>query len=158
MRGDGGRAGSDAPGRAGDDPVFVLCAGRSGSTLLRFLLDAHPDLACPPETRLPWLARQLATAWAVIEDAAPSGQSANGSSADAAISAPVAEGLRRSLDPMMTSYLRAPGEAAVLRQEPGGGAARGAAAADLARAPGSSACTGTRWTSSRPASRRRRGA
>ena len=24
------------------DPVFVLCMGRSGSTLLRFLLDAHP--------------------------------------------------------------------------------------------------------------------
>jgi hypothetical protein len=35
------------------DPVFVLCNGRSGSTLLRFLLDAHPDLACPPETNLP---------------------------------------------------------------------------------------------------------
>ena len=71
-------------GETADDPVFVLCAGRSGSTLLRFLLDAHPDLACPPETRLPWLARQLATAWAVIEDAGPSGPSGpNGSSADA---------------------------------------------------------------------------
>jgi protein-tyrosine sulfotransferase len=101
-----------APG-VGDDPVFVLCAGRSGSTLVRFLLDAHPDLACPPETRLPWLARQLATAWAVIEDAGPSGpagQSADGNSADAAISAPVAAGLRRSLDPMMTSYLRRRGK------------------------------------------------
>jgi len=97
-------------GETADDPVFVLCAGRSGSTLLRFLLDAHPDLACPPETRLPWLARQLATAWAVIEDAGPSGQSANGSSADAAISAPVAAGLRRSLDPMMTSYLQRRGK------------------------------------------------
>ena len=91
----------------GDDPVFVLCAGRSGSTLLRFLLDAHPDLACPPETRLPWLARQLATAWAVIEDAPPS---ADGSPADSAVSAPVAEGLRRSLDPMMTSYLERRGK------------------------------------------------
>ena len=121
MRGEGGTgptgergtAPTGVPGGsdgAGDDPVFVLCAGRSGSTLLRFLLDAHPDLACPPETRLPWLARQLATAWAVIEDAGPSGQSANGSSADAAISAPVAEGLRRSLDPMMTSYLRRRGK------------------------------------------------
>jgi Sulfotransferase family len=105
MRGDG-----EAGSIAGDDPVFVLCAGRSGSTLLRFLLDAHPDLACPPETRLPWLARQLATAWTVIEDAGPSGQSANGDSADAAISAPVAEGLRRSLDPMMTSYLQRRGK------------------------------------------------
>ena len=94
----------------GDDPVFVLCAGRSGSTLLRFLLDAHPDLACPPETRLPWLARQLTIAWTVIEDAGPSGQSANGDSADAAISAPVAAGLRRSLDPMVSSYLERRGK------------------------------------------------
>jgi hypothetical protein len=99
--GGGARAGDgEAPAR--DDPVFVLCAGRSGSTLLRFLLDAHPDLACPPETRLPWLARQLATAWAVIENAPPS---ADANPADGAVSAPVAEGLRRSLDPMMTSYL-----------------------------------------------------
>ena len=97
---------------AGDDPVFVLCAGRSGSTLLRFLLDAHPDLACPPETRLPWLARQLATAWAVIEDAPPSadGNPADGDQADDAVSAPVAEGLRRSLHPMMTSYLERRGK------------------------------------------------
>jgi protein-tyrosine sulfotransferase len=114
MRDDGEtRPTAGGSGSAADDPVFVLCAGRSGSTLLRFLLDAHPDLACPPETRLPWLARQLATAWAVIEDAGPSGpsgQSVNGSSADAAISAPVAEGLRRSLDPMMTSYLQRRGK------------------------------------------------
>jgi protein-tyrosine sulfotransferase len=105
-----GERGPGPTGSAGDDPVFVLCAGRSGSTLLRFLLDAHPDLACPPETRLPWLARQLATAWTVIEDAGPSGPSANGSSADAGISAPVAAGLRRSLDPMMTSYLQRRGK------------------------------------------------
>jgi len=42
------------------DPVLVLCNGRPGSTLLRFLLDAHPDLACPPETNLPALCAQLA--------------------------------------------------------------------------------------------------
>jgi sulfotransferase family protein len=45
------------------DPVFVLCAGRSGSTLLRFLLDAHPELMCPPENRLPELCAQLAGVW-----------------------------------------------------------------------------------------------
>jgi hypothetical protein len=33
-------------------PAFVACAARSGSTLLRMLLDAHPDLACPAETDL----------------------------------------------------------------------------------------------------------
>src|SRR6202044_4258995 len=89
MRDDGeARPTAGGSGSAADDPVFILCAGRSGSTLLRFLLDAHPDLACPPETRLPWLARQLATAWAVIEDAGPSGQSANGRPAEAPLPPP----------------------------------------------------------------------
>jgi hypothetical protein len=50
-------------------PVFVLCMGRTGSTLLRFLLDAHPDLACPPETSLPMLCGQLAVVWSLIEGA-----------------------------------------------------------------------------------------
>ena len=45
------------------DPVFVLCNARSGSTLLRFLLDAHPEIACPPETNMPSLCAQLATVW-----------------------------------------------------------------------------------------------
>jgi hypothetical protein len=35
---------------AGGPPAFILTASRSGSTLLRFILDSHPDLACPPET------------------------------------------------------------------------------------------------------------
>jgi hypothetical protein len=52
------------PGPA--DPVFVLCAARTGSTLLRFLLDAHPDLACPPETDLPLLCSQLAKTWSLL--------------------------------------------------------------------------------------------
>ena len=60
---------SAAPGAAALDPVFVICNGRSGSTLLRFLLDAHPQLACPPETNLPALAVQLATVWSLIEGA-----------------------------------------------------------------------------------------
>lgn len=33
-------------------PIFVLCTARSGSTLLRIILDAHPDVACPPELNL----------------------------------------------------------------------------------------------------------
>jgi Sulfotransferase family len=89
------------PTAACDSPVFVLCAGRSGSTLVRFLLDAHPDLACPPETRLPWLCTQLASAWSVIEDAPlPSGKAAQ-----APVPQSVIHGLRQSLTPMMNSYL-----------------------------------------------------
>jgi sulfotransferase family protein len=55
------------PARAGAEPVFVLCAGRSGSTLLRFLLDAHPELACPPETRLAAMCAQIAGVWSQLE-------------------------------------------------------------------------------------------
>src|ERR671915_350720 len=29
---------------------FIVGAGRSGTTLLRLMLDAHPDLTIPPET------------------------------------------------------------------------------------------------------------
>jgi hypothetical protein len=84
-----------------DRPIFILCTGRSGSTLLRFLLDAHPDLACPPETRLPWLCTQLASAWSVIEDA----PMPPGKPGQAAVPESVIHGLRQSLTPMMTSYL-----------------------------------------------------
>ena len=48
------------------DPVFVLCLARSGSTLLRFLLDAHQDLACPPETDLAAMCSQLARTWSLL--------------------------------------------------------------------------------------------
>jgi hypothetical protein len=84
-----------------DSPIFILCTARSGSTLLRFLLDAHPDLACPPETRLPWLCTQLASAWSVIEDAPMPSDRAG----PAPVPEPVIRGLRQSLTPMMTSYL-----------------------------------------------------
>lgn len=47
-------------------PIFVLCCARSGSTLLRYILDAHPAIACPPElhliamaVRLEWMYQQL---------------------------------------------------------------------------------------------------
>lgn len=33
-------------------PVIVLTIARSGSTLLRFILDSHPEPACRPETSL----------------------------------------------------------------------------------------------------------
>lgn len=60
-----------APGAADGtaDPVFVLCMARSGSTLLRLILDSHPDLACPPETGLPGLCAQLTILWSLIEGA-----------------------------------------------------------------------------------------
>jgi hypothetical protein len=84
------------------DPVFVLCNGRSGSTLLRFLLDAHPDLACPPETNLPDLCAQLATVWSLIEGAP---LSANRGDEPPVIPDAAIAGIRETMDRMVGSYL-----------------------------------------------------
>jgi hypothetical protein len=87
---------------ASSDPVFVLCAGRSGSTLLRFLLDAHPDLACPPETNVPALCGQLATVWSLIEGA-PLSQNRGDEPPD--IPDAAIAGVRETMDRMVGSYL-----------------------------------------------------
>lgn len=52
-----------------EPPVFILTASRSGSTLLRFILDSHPDLACPPETGIGGAFAGLARTWDVLENA-----------------------------------------------------------------------------------------
>jgi len=51
-------------------PVFVLTASRSGSTLLRFILDSHPALACPPETGVGAACAQLGSTLGTLENAA----------------------------------------------------------------------------------------
>jgi hypothetical protein len=94
-------AAADARG-ASADPVFVLCMGRTGSTLLRFLLDAHPDLACPPETNVPALCGQLANVWALIEGAP---LSANRGDEPPEIPDSVVAGVRETMDRMVGSYL-----------------------------------------------------
>jgi hypothetical protein len=93
----------DRHGPVYEDPVFVLCSGRSGSTLLRFTLDAHPDLACPPETNLPALCAQLATVWSLIEGAP---LSANRGDEPPVIPDAAIAGVRETLDRMVTSYLQ----------------------------------------------------
>jgi hypothetical protein len=50
-----------------DEPVFVLTVARSGSTLLRLILDAHPDLACPPETNIGKLFAQLTAIFNIVD-------------------------------------------------------------------------------------------
>jgi len=59
--------------RPAQAPVIVLTMARSGSTLLRFILDSHPELACPPETMLGSACFMLARLWDLL---APSPQSA----------------------------------------------------------------------------------
>jgi hypothetical protein len=103
---------TDLPGGAGNgvvqageqapDPVFVLCMARSGSTLLRFVLDAHPDLACPPETSLPALCGQLAVVWSLIEGAPLSEVRGD---VPPAVPDPAVAGIRHMVDLMTGSYL-----------------------------------------------------
>ena len=51
------------------DPELALIVGaaRSGTTLLRVLLDAHPEVACPAEAGLPGLMAHMAAVWRTIE-------------------------------------------------------------------------------------------
>lgn len=46
-------------GNCGWEQIFVLCLPRSGSTLLRLLLDTHPAISCPGELYLGRLAEDL---------------------------------------------------------------------------------------------------
>lgn len=39
-------------------PIFILSCPRSGSTMLRYILDAHPQICCPPEVYLGALCQQ----------------------------------------------------------------------------------------------------
>src|SRR5215475_13897288 len=87
------------------DPVFVLCTSRSGSTLLRFVLDAHPDLACPPEMKLPHVLSQLARLWTATT--ADGTSAANGGPA---ISDAAAAGIRQTMDLMIGPYLERRGK------------------------------------------------
>ena len=63
----------EGPARAGQAPVIVLTMARSGSTLLRFILDSHPELACPPETSLGSVCYMMTRLWDLLD---PSSQSA----------------------------------------------------------------------------------
>jgi protein-tyrosine sulfotransferase len=63
-----GHIGELAPRRS-SAPAFVLTTSRSGSTLLRFIIDSHPDFACPPETNLAGACAHLARAWDSLEQA-----------------------------------------------------------------------------------------
>jgi hypothetical protein len=57
-----------------DEPIVVLTCARSGSTLLRLILDAHPELACPPETNILKICGLLGKAWQLMDPASSNGE------------------------------------------------------------------------------------
>jgi hypothetical protein len=102
----------DDPTAAGTDsptaPIFILTGARSGSTLLRYILDAHPDLGCPPETGIPQICAQLTMVWSAIYDTArPSAE--NRISASAIPDEVIAE-VRSTVDAMIERSLAGRGK------------------------------------------------
>jgi hypothetical protein len=96
----GGGPDWEAYAGASADPVFVLCTGRSGSTLLRVLLDTHPDLACPPEAKLPETVARLAALWSTMESLPLS--AGNGTPG---LPPPAMAGIRHTADLIVGPYL-----------------------------------------------------
>lgn len=89
-------------------PVFIVGTSRSGTTLLRLIVDSHPDFACPPETGLPGACAQFARVWCTVEHA---GTGERWMPADEAILTPrAAAAIRETVDGIMSGYLRAQGK------------------------------------------------
>jgi hypothetical protein len=90
------------------DPMFVLCEARTGSTLLRFLVDAHPDVACPSETNLPALCHELVTLWSIMTGHPAPSQRVPGQLP--VLPDDVLDGMRASIDLMMSAHLERVGK------------------------------------------------
>lgn len=90
-----------------DTPVFVLTSSRSGSTLLRFILDSHPELACPPETTVASTCASLLRSWQILEEAGSEGKPL---SDDAEIPPAGIAVVQSAIDGLFSSYLRRRGK------------------------------------------------
>lgn len=90
-----------------DSPVFVLTSSRSGSTLLRFILDSHPELACPPETTVASSCVSLLRSWAILEEAGSEGKPLTDSTEVPAAGIAV---VQSAIDGLFSSYLRRRGK------------------------------------------------
>jgi hypothetical protein len=82
-------------------PVFVVTPARSGSTLLRYLLDSHPEIVAPPELNLSDLLQHLVSVWTNL-NAAADAPPENGAS-PATIAPDVAKRARKAIDEIMVT-------------------------------------------------------
>jgi hypothetical protein len=90
------------------DPVFVLCQARTGSTLLRLLLDCHPELSCPAETNLPALCNNMLPIWSLVTGYP--GPVPNRPFDASQLAPAVTQGLRASMDLIMSTHLQRSGK------------------------------------------------
>jgi hypothetical protein len=88
--------------------AFVVSPARSGSTLLRYLLDSHPDVVSPPELNLSALLQHLVEVWRHTDAALGEGPLHHGSSPPP-IAPEVRRRARKAVDEIMVSCARAAG-------------------------------------------------
>jgi hypothetical protein len=90
------------------DPVFILCAARTGSTVLRLMLDCHPELTCPAETNLAALCNDMIPIWCLVtgNPAPVPRQPLN----IARLPEEVKAGLRKSLDLIISTHIARSGK------------------------------------------------
>ncbi len=81
--------------------MFVVTSARSGSTLLRYLLDSHPEIVSPPELNLSDLLQHLVNVWTNL-NAAADAPPADGA-APATIAPDVAKRARKAIDDIMVT-------------------------------------------------------
>jgi hypothetical protein len=91
-----------------ESPVFVLTSSRSGSTLLRFILDSHPELACPPETTVASTCASLLRSWAILEEAGSEGRPLT--EHDDQVPAAGIAVVQSAIDGLFSAYLRRRGK------------------------------------------------
>jgi len=94
------------PQESAKSPIFVICCSRSGSTLLRYVLDSHPNIGCPPELHLGNLCEQLHRTYSLIHGVS---QSATDPATDATRSLMLNKS-RQTIESMMAEYLAASGK------------------------------------------------
>lgn len=86
-------------------PIFVLCCSRSGSTLLRYVLDAHAEIACPPELHLGELCATLRWSYALTQGHDVFSRQEPGS-LETRMPDAVRDKCRSVVDAMMSEYLQ----------------------------------------------------
>jgi Sulfotransferase family len=92
-------------------PVVILTAARSGSTLLRFILDAHPDLACPPESGLGTACSAMARVRSVLTSTSHhDGESPREDAPVNLVDPSAAAAIRHALEGYYSDYLRSKGK------------------------------------------------
>jgi hypothetical protein len=94
----------------GTTPAFILATSRSGSTLLRFIIDSHPDFACPPETQVASACAHLARTWDSLDHAREGDRARGGIDEPITLTPHDAEAIRDAVSRLYGTYTDARGK------------------------------------------------